>query len=353
MNYIDIKGYKSIKDVHVELEPINILIGANGSGKSNFLSFFEFLSAIFERKLFNYVNDKGIDKILHKGIKETEDLKFKLALSNESYTAEIKYIDYSFRFKLEKTSHNNEVISVENESQKNSTESNFRITPEFKVPNIKKYLGGIKKYHFHDTGGRSPFQAESNINNDYHFLYEDGRNIAAFLYKLREDHHRRYNLLIEIIQSVAPYFSDFYLEENKNDLVRLFWKDKYSSTIYGVNDFSDGTLRFIALATLFMQPKLPTVIIIDEPELGLHPFAISKLAGMIQSVASKDCQVIVATQSPDLISHFKPEDIITVDQINGETQFKRLDSKELELWLEEYSIDDLWKRSIITTGQPN
>ncbi len=352
MNYIDIKGYKSIKDAHLELKPINILIGANGSGKSNFLSFFEFLNALYERKLHNFASEKGINKILHKGIKVTQDLKFRLAIDDESYLVEIKNINYTLLFNSEETLNKDEVILNTN-TQNLNAEALLRIMPEFKVPNIKKYLGGIKKYHFHDTGTNSPFQIESNIEKDVHFLYEDGKNIAAFLFKLREDHYKKYNIIIEIIQSVAPYFSDFYLEPNVQGNVRLFWKDMHSSTIYSVNDLSDGTLRFIALTTLFMQPKLPSAIIIDEPELGLHPFAISKLAGMIQSAASKDCQVIVATQSPDLISHFKPEDIITVDQIDGETQFKRLNSIDLDVWLEEYSIDDLWKRSIITTGQPN
>ncbi len=112
-------------------------------------------------------------------------------------------------------------------------------------------------------------------------------------------------------------------------------------------------MRFIALTTLFMQPNLPETIIIDEPELGLHPSAIAKLAGMIKSVEAKGSQVIVATQSTDLISHFTPEDVITVDQINGESLFKRLDTGTLKQWLEDYTIDDLWKRNIITTGQTN
>jgi len=102
-----------------------------------------------------------------------------------------------------------------------------------------------------------------------------------------------------------------------------------------------------------MQPNLPTTIIIDEPELGLHPTAIAKLAGMIKSVSAKNCQVIIATQSTDLISHFLPQDIITVDQVDGESKFKRLNNEELHEWLDEYTIDDLWKRNIITTGQPN
>ena len=130
------------------------------------------------------------------------------------------------------------------------------------------------------------------------------------------------------------------------------WTDKYSSTVYGPTDLSDGTIRFIALATLFLQPVPPEVIIIDEPELGLHPLAVQKLAGMMKSVAAKGVQVIVATQSADLISNFDAEDVVTVDQVKGETVMRRLDGDELRLWLDDYTLGDLWRQNILKGGQP-
>jgi predicted ATPase len=214
-------------------------------------------------------------------------------------------------------------------------------------------LNGLRKYHFHDTSDKSPFTKLSHIENDIFYLYSDGANLSAFLFEIRRKNKIVYNKIIKTIQSIAPYFSDFYFEPNSEKYLRLQWTDKYSEIIFGANDLSDGTIRFIALTALFMQPKLPDTIIIDEPELGLHPTAIAKLAGMIKSVSAKGCQVIIATQSTDLISHFSPGDIITVDQINGNSKFKRLRDDELHQWLEEYTIDDLWKRNIITTGQPN
>jgi predicted ATPase len=116
---------------------------------------------------------------------------------------------------------------------------------------------------------------------------------------------------------------------------------------------SDGTIRFIALAVLFLQHSLPTTIIIDEPELGLHPFAISRLASLIQAAASNSCQVIVATQSVDQISHFQPENIISVDNKNGNSEFSRLELETYTGWLEDYTLDELWKRNIINHAQPN
>ena len=162
-----------------------------------------------------------------------------------------------------------------------------------------------------------------------------------------------YTLIRKTIQSVAPYFSDFLLTPNENGFLKLDWKDKRNDVRWGANDLSDDTLRFIALATLFLQPNLPSVIVIDDPELGLHPFAIAKLAGLIQSAAARGCQVITATQSAGLISHFKPEDIVTVDLIDGATEFKRLDSEELTHWLDEYSLGELWERDILNSGRIN
>jgi len=350
MDFIEIEGYKTIKKARIELKPINILIGANGSGKSNFLSFFEFLNRLYERKLQQYVfSSGGTEKIYHKGRKLTEEIKASIGFNTFSYHFSISGVN-TIGFKLEEVHENNQIIL---KLESGDTESQLKINSFRTIGNIKKYLAAIKKYHFQDTSLNSAFYKYSNLDKDIHYLYDKGDNLAAFLFNLLEKEEKYYNRILKTIQSVAPYFSDFYLHPNADNNLNLLWTDKFSSLLYNVNDLSDGTIRFIALTVLFMQPNLPECIIIDEPELGLHPFAIAKLAGMIKSAASRDCQVIVATQSTELISHFEPEDIITVDQIDGESQFNRLNSESLAIWLEDYTIDDLWKRSIIKGGQPN
>ena len=354
MDYIEIKGYKSIKSARVDLKPINILIGANGSGKSNFLSFFELLSRLYASKLNEYVElNGGANKFLHKGQKVTNEISFQIEFDNgkKSYTFTLTADMNGFILKPKDINH-----PIFDEIEANI--SKFDKVIDLSIELYKELIEysnpkNIRKYHFHDTGKQSPFTQLSHIENDIYYLYETGSNLAAFLFNISQSNKIVYNRIISTIQSIAPYFSDFYLQPNSGKYIRLQWTDKYSDTIYGVTDLSDGTMQFIALATLFMQPNLPSVIIIDEPELGLHPTAIAKLAGMIQSAAAKGCQVIVATQSTDLISHFAPEDILTVDQIDGESVFERLNSKSLAHWLDEYTIDDLWKRNIISTGQPN
>jgi predicted ATPase len=353
MDYVEIEGYKSIRYQKIKLNSINILIGANGSGKSNFISFFEFLNRLYNRNLNDYIALKGgEDKILYNGKKITDKISFKIEFDNgtNGYSAVLQAGDSGFVFTDER-------LILQGEDSRNisrsNRESNITITDNYRAKDIIGHFNGFRKYHFHDTGVKSPLTQMSNIENDIYYLYEKGENIAAFLYNIKNRNNIVYNRIVHTIQSIAPYFSGFYLHPNSENLIRLQWKDKYSDVIYGVNDLSDGTIRFIALTTLFLQPELPESIIIDEPELGLHPTAIAKLAGMIKSVASKKCQIIVATQSTDLISHFRPEDVLVVDQTNEGSIFQRLDSNSLALWLEDYTLDDLWKRNIITSGQPN
>lgn len=350
MDKIEIKGYKSFKELKLDLLPINILIGANGSGKSNFLSFFEFLNRLYEQKLTEYVAlNGGMDKYFFQGSKTTDAIEATICFEDSHYSFELKEGDNRFVFSKERLGNNSLYTAIGafgNEAYIKSY-SGLLIGEH-----ICRYLSEIKKYHFHDTGKSSPFTKESHIVNDAYYLYEKGENLAAFLYAVRENSPITYKRIVRVVQSIAPYFSDFYFNVSAADTVRLQWTDKFSSTVYGPTDLSDGTVRFIALTTLFLQPVPPKVIIIDEPELGLHPLAIQKLAGLIKSVASRGTQVIIATQSADLITNFNAEDVITVNQTEGASVMKRLEAQHLEAWLEDYTLGDLWKQNILKGGQP-
>ena len=352
IDYIEIEGYKSIKHAKLDLKPINILIGSNGSGKSNFISFFEFLNQLYEQKLEEYIGLRGgQEKILHQGIKKTSNISAHLSFNSSvnGYSFTLTAGDDKMVFTKEDLWYYDNPQSIASYSPKADVKFNKKERGEY----VNRFLRGFRKYHFHDTGKNSPFSETRHIDNDSFFLYEEGSNLAVFLNSILNENKIVYNRIIKTIQSIAPYFSDFFFQPNSKGYLRLQWQSKYSSTVYGANDLSDGTLRFIALSTLFLQPNLPNTIIIDEPELGLHPFAIAKLAGMITSASLKNVQVILATQSADLINHFSAENIITVDQLEGESVFKRLDERNLTSWLEDYNIGDLWQKNIIEGGQPN
>jgi len=349
MESIDIKGFKSIKELQLPLKPINILIGANGSGKSNFLSFFELLQNIYRKNLQGYVAlNGGVDKFLYNGSKVTQEIEGKLTFSANSYSFTLKKSENNLTFSKETLSYyDNNYYEVSNFSSETYLHSSGMPRAEY----IKDYLEEVRKYHFHDTGKNAPFHKTSNIKTDFLYLYSNGSNIAALLYKIKQEKPKTYNWILQTIQSIAPYFLDFILNPNENGYIELLWRNKFNEQLYNTYNFSDGTLRFIALTVLLLQPKLPQTIIIDEPELGLHPFAIAKLAGLIKSASQRGCQVIVATQSVELINYFTPEDIITVDYKNGESVFERLDEASLAIWLEDFSLGELWKGNFIN-GQP-
>jgi predicted ATPase len=228
-------------------------------------------------------------------------------------------------------------------------------------PNSKKDVEGFvsahlqrwRLYHFHDTSPGSPMKKTASLN-DNRFLRPDGSNLAAFLYFLREKHEEAYGLIRGTVQRVAPFFNDFQLEpaQLKPDSIILEWRHKNSDAYFDATMLSDGTLRFIALATLFLQPERyrPSVILVDEPELGLHPYAITMLASLIKQASTKT-QVIVGTQSPLLLDHFRPEDVLVANRVEGSTQLTRLDSSKLATWLEDYSLGQLWEKNEIG-GRP-
>ena len=352
---IHIKNFKSIKDSGVvELKPINVLIGANGAGKSNFISFFKFLNKLYSKELQTYIIQNGrADNFLFFGRKYSNYL-------NGTITFDNKYRnEYAFTMIPDQSG-----TLIFQDEWSNTTQGDIQITnttrTESELKNHKWYRSGylwdnlntLKLFHFHDTGFNSRLKQPCNIK-DYAFLQEDGGNLAAFLYRLQESRPQNFNMIEKIVQSIAPFFDSFYLQPDEINPQQIFlrWREKGFEQLFTAHNLSDGTLRMMCLATLLLQPKPPATIIIDEPELGLHPFAITKLAGLLQSVP-ESTQVIISTQSVNLVNEFNPEDIIVVQREDKhETVFIRQSEETLASWLKDYSIGELWEKNILG-GRP-
>ena len=343
---IIIDGYKSIKHVDLLLRPINILIGSNGVGKTNFISFFRLVNNIYEQRLQNYTMQNRADSLLHYGLKHTKSIDGFFQFSDNSYSFKLQPSDNGSLFLAKEES----LYDDKNFLIVNQPESHIK---EASIIGYANNLSQFKIYHFHDTSIGSPLRSDADVN-DNRMLKTDGGNLPAFLYLMQQQYPKTLKRIEMTIRSVMPYFERFDLQPLPfGGKINLTWNDVNAPDKYfSANDLSDGSIRFMALATLLMQPVLPKVIIIDEPELGLHPVAITKLSGLIKSAAARGCQVIISTQSVNLISNFEAEDVITVDRQNGQSVFNRLDSKELEKWLNDYSLGDLWTKSIIN-GQPH
>lgn len=362
LDSITIKGFKSIASVvDLSLRGINVVIGSNGSGKSNFIGVFSFLHAIREGHLQDYVGRAGgADRILHFGAKTTSRLAIHVSFHGGTNQYEIElaatntdqlYPAAETVYFWDKTNYPepyNEALSSL------GTEAGISNPRSRKIADyVRKHLDRWRLYHFHDTSANSPMKKTADIN-DNHYLRPDGSNLAAYLFFLRTKHESSYMLIRKIVQQVAPFFEDFELAPQRlnPDKIRLEWRHTGSENFFDASSLSDGTLRFIALATLFLQPSTnrPSVILVDEPELGLHPYAISMLASLIKQ-ASVETQVIVSTQSPLLVDNFEPEDVLVANRVGDSTQFTRLESQTLAPWLEEYSLGELWEKNEIG-GRP-
>lgn len=360
INNIQIENYKSIRMLNLDMKPINLLIGSNGSGKSNFISFFKFLKNIYDRQLQHYVVSEGSSEdILHFGSKVSDhvlgclefDAANKYVVRLNANTANSLYIQYEeIQFNKAKSGHADSNQDHQRLSE-NQLESELKTKSQGRFDRINSFMDSFRVFHFHDTSKNSNLRKPAQIN-DNEFLREDGANLPAFLYWMQHKFPKEFKRIEMTVQSVAPYFDSFNLAPDRlnESQIRLRWKEKNSDAYFDAKHLSDGTLRFIALTTLLLQPEAPNVIIIDEPELGLHPFAINKLAGLIKK-ASIDTQLIISTQSVNLVDNFEPEDIISVDRELQQSVFKRQSSAELKDWLQDYSIGDLWNKNVIG-GRP-
>jgi len=349
LHNIKIEGFKSIKTLDLKLSPINLLIGSNGVGKSNFISFFKLVNNIYEQRLQHYSLKSGVDDLLHYGRKNTSEIKGSLDFGKNIYEFNLLPANEGSLF----IGREDSILDGLHPFRKsffneNIKESLIKGSSTTRDRHLSEHLESYKVYHFHDTSSSAPLRSFADISNN-RMLKEEGENLPAFLYYLQEKHTKHFKIIEMVIQSVFPFFdrfdlAPFSLDENK---IEMEWYEKeHPEHPFYARHLSDGTLRFIALATLFLQPNLPKTIIIDEPELGLHPFAIAKLAGMIKK-ASVQSQIIIATQSVNLVNEFSADDIIVANRENNQTVFKRQSEESLKNWLEDYSIGELWEKNVI------
>ncbi len=350
---ITIQGFRSIAELkELNLRPLNVLIGANGSGKSNFLGAIRLLRTALmgASRTSDYVKRcGGASRLLHFGSKTTKSIRMSIRFAD-------KLADVSVDMRH----------GADDQLFPRTSIAETALSPEF-VRNLEPQPGMVpvleflrdkveswRLYHFHDAGSASPMKTTVDVH-DNRYLRPDGSNLAAFLYFLRERHETSYNQIRRTIRLTAPFFDDFVLEPLalNEDTIRLEWRHVGSDAYFDASSLSAGSLRFIALATLLLQPASlrPSVVLLDEPELGLHPYAITLVASLLKQ-ASIGSQIIVATQSPVLLDHFDPEDVLVAERVNGATELRRLDAEVLQVWLEDYGLGQLWEKNELG-GRPS
>lgn len=342
---LTIKGFKSIRElVDFELRNLNVIVGANGAGKSNFIQVFRMIHAMSQKNLQEFVQTGGgADAFPYNGIKNTPEIDVELTFGLNSWGVTLKpTVDERFalterrRYLDHAWSINTGLVESQLEDDKDKVISRWTV------------------YHFHDTSQSAPMR-RTEIVEDCARLRENGSNIAAFLKALREGGEagwNSYSRIVDAVRLVMPFFDDFVLDVAKTgqaDRVKLTWRQKGSDYPFQPYHLSDGSIRFICLATALLQPDPPSTILIDEPELGLHPTAIGIVAELMK-VASSRTQVIAATQSPLLIDRFRFEDVIVARRKDGATIFDRLREEDYSAWAEEFSLGELVTNNVIAGG---
>jgi predicted ATPase len=373
-------GWKSIRDAEIKLRPLNVLIGANGAGKSNLVSFFKLMNEMMGSRFQVYVAATGgAESLLHCGSKRTAaiqaDFQFDTDLGQSTYSLRLVpaagntliFEEEKLTFSPPELPEAESFASVGGEPRyRGHRESELdrlydRQPAEPDIPStdfdrsgeaIRSYLHDCRVFHFHDSSLLGPMRRDCPVDAN-RFLYPDAANLPAMLYLYRERYPTAYRRIVAAVKAVAPFFEDFVLEPLRLNPrnIALHWRAKGSDYDFGPHQLSDGTLRAVALFTLLLQPEddLPELIVLDEPELGLHPAALAVLADLLRSTA-RHSQLLIATQSAALIDHFEAEDVVAVNLRDGCSTFERLNPERLKDWLKEYMLSELWERNVIGGG---
>lgn len=353
---LTIENYKSIREQTLELGQLNVFIGGNGAGKSNLISAFRFLREIVTQNLATYTATKGgADSLLYFGRKRSKTMKLRVEFcegrNSNAYSVSLLPTELDQLQILSETAFFHDKAKYPNKPydlnvSMLSAESKLKEHTHLCARQAMRDLESYRVYHFHDTSDSAPVKGTADVE-DNRFLRPQADNLAPFLYWMQQKHPANYRNIVSTVQQIAPFFGDFNLSPSRlnESKIRLEWVERGSDAYLNAHALSDGTLRFICLTTLLMQPELPTVLLLDEPELGLHPAAITLLASLL-SAASVRTQVLVATQSVTLVNQFRPADVWTVERQDG-TQFRHLNAADMSQWLDSYALGELWEMNLL------
>lgn len=357
---VKVKGFRSIKEMDLEMRPLNVCIGANGAGKSNLIAFFKLINEMMGGRLQQYVGTTGrATSNLYFGPRTTPqfeaELDFEVDRGTNAYRMRLVHAaDDSLIFADESVSFHAPGHELPQRTSVGAghQEAQVRYADEPLRKTLRHFLNHCRVYHFHDTSQTARVRQYCYVE-DSKWLMPDAANLAAVLHRLKTENELVYRQIMRNVRQVAPFFVDFDLQpsgRNKTDII-LNWKHRDSDQLFGPHQLSDGTLRAICLIALLEQPQdeLPYLIVVDEPELGLHPHALEMIASLFQAV-SEHAQVLISTQSSAFVDAFDPEDIVVVERDGEATTFTRPDAEDLGAWLEDYSLGEVWEKNVFGGG---
>ncbi len=363
--HLTIRGFKSIRELDIQLGPLTVLIGANGAGKSNFIEFFRMLKWMMDASwgLQAYVAKHGpASRLLFDGPKRTERIEARLEYRQDH----LNYLHYDFTlaqgsgdrlFVQQETfaefkNARGKPVTVNAESASESCLRDRDKAGDLLAHVVRNHLLDAAILHLRDTSDNARIRQKQSVESEKWRLWEDAGNLAPFLYRLHQEHDPAMSLTKAefLTRLVLPFFSEYkFIAENGHILLR--WREKGADEDFHAGQAADGALRAMALIALLAQPadSLPSIILLDEPELGLHPYALQIVAGLIKEV-SLHTQVVVATQSATLLDSFDPQDVVVVSREGRESKFERKHADDLREWLEDYALGELWRKNVLGGG---
>ena len=379
VNKITIQGFRRLRHVEIKTRPFMVMIGANGVGKSSVLDAVALLSRSADGRLNQTLNDLGgIVDISSRG--SDAGLTFGVAMGGDDHAP----LDYQFHLQTQGQSYE---IACENLTQchpdseqsfkhvtsnlndvqyyhpqekrlikldwnYNHQESALSQVPKmYKQPEeVRCILSSTNQYHLVDVGKHAPIKLPQQMK-PIHTPGGNGEDLVAFLYTMRESHRDYYEMIEDSLRAAFPEFEMMNFPPVAAGMLSLTWQEKpFRSPLY-MHQLSDGMLRFLWLISLLQSPALSSITMIDEPEVSLHPEQLRFLADLMRE-ASTRTQMIVATHSDRLIRFLEPHEVLVLDvDDDGYTTATWGDEFDLEEWLKEYSLDEVWRMGLIG-GRP-
>ncbi len=373
--HISIKGFRRLQDIELEMRDLVVMIGANGAGKTSFLDVLSILAASASGNLQNTLQLKGgLNEILTRGksqelelkismkIPDAKPMKYSLALSPKGLSYEVKDETLTQQRKRNQRepfkyieSHGGLDIKYFQEGSgllRPTWDHNPLETSLFQVPkmyrepeNLRKSLASCTYYGPLDVSEKSPIRLPQAMR-PAKLPGARGEDLISCLYDLRETDRDRFEMVENIISAAFPDFERLNFPPVAAGILSMTWTDRnFSQPIY-IHELSEGTLRFLWLVTLLQSQNLTTITLLDEPEVSLHPELLRHLVYLMRE-ASKQTQLIVATHSDRLIKFLEAKEVLICDLEEGEAKMTWADTLNLDQWLADYSLDQVWAMNIM------
>lgn len=371
INHIKVSGFRRLKEIDLPVRPLMVLIGANGVGKTSLLDVFSLLSSSASGGLSATMSEMGgITSVLTRDDAETLSLFVDMAVPSYrpieydihlvpkgvSYAISYEMLSqardgYSGRFKhIESYDGDIRYFEIDKEQlvrpswEHDPLETSLYQVPKmFRQPEeLRRILGSVTRYHALDVGQRAPVKLPQQMK-PANLPGAHGEDLVPYLYYLRESNRNRYETIEDTLRVAFPTFECLNFPPVAAGMLAMTWKDKGFNKPFFMQELSEGTLRFLWLVSLLQSPGLSTITMIDEPEVSLHPELLGILADLMREAANRT-QLVIATHSDRLIRFLKPGEVVVMDNdLDGYTSATWGDKLDLEEWLNEYSLDEVWR----------